>query len=110
MKEFIISDGFEALIEYLDVENLYERSQAMETLMSLTDCDFFDWFATPTTTEHQQIHLKLITILTSLTASNNQNYFIEKLIKNRASSYPGGVAESIAIARILVELDPRALY
>ncbi len=109
VKEFIINDGFEALIEYLDVENLYERSQAMETLMSLTDCDFFDWFAAPTTTEHQQIHLKLITILTSLTTSNNQNYFIEKLIKNRASSYPGGSLRALQLLAFWLSWI-RALY
>lgn len=111
MKEFILNDGFEALIEYLDADNLYERSQAMETMMSLTDCDFFDWFAPAKTYEQQQLHLKLISILTSLPAdgNKNQNYFIEKLLKNRLNSYPGGSLRALQLLAFWLSWV-RALY
>jgi tetratricopeptide (TPR) repeat protein len=110
MKEFVLSDGVEALIEYLDHENLYERSQAMETVVSFIDCDFFDWFATPTTHQTQQMHLKMISILNSSVAENkSENYFLTKLIANRQHSYPGGSFRALQLLAFWLSWI-RALY
>jgi hypothetical protein len=110
MKEFVLSDGVEALIEYLDHENLYERSQAMETIVSFIDCDFFDWFAAATTYQTQQMHLKMISVLNSSVAeTKSENYFLAKLIANRQHSYPGGSFRALQLLAFWLSWI-RALY
>lgn len=44
LKLFILEGGLIPLVELLSHNNIYERSQALEILLSLTDNDLYDWF------------------------------------------------------------------
>jgi tetratricopeptide (TPR) repeat protein len=84
----------------------------METLVGYTDCDFYDWFLSPSSSySDQQIHLKLISILSSSAASSSssQNIFLEKLAKNRVNSYPGGSFRALQLLAFWLSWT-RALY
>jgi molecular chaperone GrpE (heat shock protein) len=68
----------------LDDSNLFFRGQVMEIVMSITDCDSFDWFNPPAgDTTVLSMHYRM----SSLTEHPT---FLLKLFSNRTSSYPGG--------------------
>ena len=64
--------------------NLYYRGQAFEILLSITDCDSFDWFQ-----PHDGSTTKKILQSRFLSLSDNPD-FLSGLIENRKKSYPGG--------------------
>jgi tetratricopeptide (TPR) repeat protein len=85
LKCFILADGLTALIPFLVDGNLYARGQAVELLLSVTDCDSYVWFRTgdDALLEHEALCYRLFRII------HHEN-FLKNLLQNRASSYPGG--------------------
>jgi hypothetical protein len=47
LEEFIIRGGLDPITGMTNDPNLYFRGQAFEILLSMTDCDKFDWFEPP---------------------------------------------------------------
>lgn len=84
LKCFILADGLVSLIPLIVDDNLYARGQAVELLLSVTDCDVFDWFgADETSIEHQALFYRLFHTI-------QHKHFLRNLFENRATSYPGG--------------------
>lgn len=63
IKKFIINGGLIPLIELLSHTNIYERSQALEILLTLTDSEEYDWFKEDDTDEENK---KLLECLASI--------------------------------------------
>lgn len=83
-------------------ENLYERSQALEIFMSITDCDVYDWFAPPDGYSDRMMHQKLLSLA-------NEPHFLNNLLVNRIDSYPGGSFRALQILAFWLSWV-RALY
>lgn len=83
-------------------ENLYERSQALEVFMSITDCDVYDWFQPPVGFLDKSLHQKLLDLI-------NHPHFLQNLLFNRKDSYPGGSFRALQILAFWLSWV-RALY
>lgn len=90
LKEFVVADGLQPIVLMFCHDNLYERSQAMEIFLSITDCDVYDWFATPQTFTDRMMHHKLLTL-------SENPHFLANLMRNRTESYPGGSFRSLQL-------------
>ncbi len=89
IQEFVVSGGLEPLIQLLTDPSLYERSQALETILTITDCDKFDWFIPPANHSLHSTHVVQLMHNNLLNLGRNP-CFLENLILNRVDSYPGG--------------------
>lgn len=83
-------------------DNLYERSQALEIFMSITDCDVYDWFQPPAGHADKLLHQKLLDLI-------NHPHFLQNLLLNRTDSYPGGSFRALQILAFWLSWV-RALY
>jgi tetratricopeptide (TPR) repeat protein len=108
VQEFVLAGGLEPLVGLLTDTNLYERSQALETLLTVTDCDVFDWFIPPPNhTKHsshtvQQMHHQLLNLGTI-------PFFLDNIVKNRTETYPGGSFRALQLLAFWLSWV-RALY
>jgi hypothetical protein len=72
-------------------ENFYLRGQAFEILLSVTDCDTFDWFQHHGgNTTSRALHHRLMGL------SQHPN-FLCGLLENRRKSYPGGSLRALQL-------------
>jgi tetratricopeptide (TPR) repeat protein len=80
-RPFILAGGLAALSDLLVHDNLYLRSQALESFSRLTDqCDEIDWL--DTSDHNGQCRLRLFEL--------SQGTLVPNLIHNSKGSYPGG--------------------
>lgn len=101
-QQFIISNGILPLTIMLQYDNLYERSQALEIFLTLTDCDSFDWFQHPENSLTQTLHQRMLGL-------SNYEAFLHNLIANRSHSYPGGSFRALQLLAFWLSWV-RALY
>jgi hypothetical protein len=87
---FVIAGGLAELARLVVDSNLYARGQAVETLLSVTDCDTYDWF----NTEENAVSNCLTYQLFSM-GENDQ--FLSNLCDNQTESYPGGSFHALQI-------------
>ena len=72
-------------------ENLYYRGQAFEILLSITDCDSFDWFLPHNgNATARTLHSRMLNL------SQNSD-FLSGLMENRKKSYPGGSLRALQL-------------
>jgi hypothetical protein len=108
VQEFVLSGGLKCLVQLLADSNLYERSQALETILTITDCDVFDWFLPPANhrlhSAHvvQQMHYQLLQL------ADDQN-FLNFVVQNRVNTYPGGSFRALQLLAFWLSWV-RALY
>lgn len=102
LKEFVLSEGLVPLSKMMQNDNLYERSQALEIFMSVTDCDAYDWFQPPAGHVDKLLHQKLLDLI-------NHPHFLRNLLLNRKDSYPGGSFRALQILAFWLSWV-RALY
>jgi hypothetical protein len=86
----------------VDHENLYLRGQVLEILLTITDCDRFDWFAPPESTADKILHQKYLQL-------GRSPLFLRKLMANRTGSYPGGSFRALQLIAFTLSWM-RALY
>jgi hypothetical protein len=68
----------------INSSNHYYRGQAFEILLSITDCDTFDWFQPHAGNQTvRSLHIQLLGLSKNI-------YFLSGLLENRMDSYPGG--------------------
>ena len=68
----------------INSSNHYYRGQAFEILLSITDCDTFDWFQPHAGNQTvRSLHIQLLGLPKNI-------YFLSGLLENRMDSYPGG--------------------
>eukprot|EP01035_Chromulina_nebulosa_P027123 gene27123-35628_t len=91
MSDFILAGGLHAIAGYMASDNLYIRGQVLEIFLSATDCDTFDWFQ-----PHDNDFRKSELHKAMLSLSSNKS-FLQNLLSNRVSSYPGGSFRSLQI-------------
>jgi hypothetical protein len=72
-------------------ENFYLRGQAFEILLSITDCDTFDWF------QHHGGNTNKRTLHHRLMGLSQHPNFLIGLIENRKKSYPGGSLRALQL-------------
>ena len=83
--------GLEEISNLTCDENLYYRGQAFEILLSITDCDSFDWFIPHNGNATAKIlHSRMLNL------SQNSN-FLAGLMENRKKSYPGGSLRALQL-------------
>ena len=88
---FVLSGGFAAISETIGDENLYVRGQAIEVMLTITDCDVNDWFKKAGSDSNTRLlHTRLLSCYKDKT-------FLKNLILNRSSSYPGGSMRCLQI-------------
>lgn len=90
MSKFILFDGLRSVATLINGENLYLKGQAVEILLSATDCDQFDWFLPPKNTLQSQLHNKMLNL-------NKDGGLLLSLVANRRQSYPGGSMRCLQI-------------
>ena len=72
-------------------ENLYLRGQAFEVLLSITDCDTFDWF------QHHEGNTTTRALHHRLMGLSQHPNFLAGLLDNRTRSYPGGSLRALQL-------------
>ena len=72
-------------------ENLYLRGQAFEVLLSITDCDTFDWF------QHHEGNTATRALHHRLMGLSQHPNFLAGLLDNRTRSYPGGSLRALQL-------------
>ena len=88
---FVLSGGLAAVSEMIGDDNLYVRGQAIEIMLSVTDCDVYDWFKKAGASENTRLlHTRL------LSCYKDEN-FLKNLILNSTNSYPGGSMRCLQI-------------
>jgi len=102
LQTLVVSDGLIPLIAMIDHENLYLRGQVLEILLSITDCDKFDWFKPAATSREKVLHQQLLNV-------GQSPLFLTKLMSNREKSYPGGSFRALQILAFILSWI-RALY
>jgi len=83
LEEFVIRGGLDTLAHMIAEPNLYFRGQVVEILLTITDCDVFDWFLPRSDLLGRTLHVRFLEL------SDHPSY-LENLITNRVGSYPGG--------------------
>ena len=68
----------------INSSNHYYRGQAFEILLSITDCDTFDWF------QPHDGNLTVRILHSKLLSLSKNTFFLSGLLENRKDSYPGG--------------------
>lgn len=64
MAEFVLQDGIQALASLFVDDNLYYRGQAVDIMLSLIDCDTYDWFQSPLAgLQDYKLHQKVLQVL-----------------------------------------------
>jgi len=85
-RPFILAGGLAALSDLLVCENLYLRSQALESFSRLTDqSNALDWL--DTSDGETQVRFRLFQL--------SQGTLVPNLLHNRKGSYPGGSATAL---------------
>lgn len=104
LEEFILVDGLKSLAEMTSEPNLYFRGQTMEILLSITDCDSYNWFQPLEYYygKHYNLHRKLLDLADS-------SIFVSCLIENRDNSYPGGSMRALQLLAFWISWI-RAMY
>ena len=102
MKTFISCNGMIVMADFLDSDNLYLRGQALEVILSGTDCDVFDWFKPPSSYGEKVLHQNLL-------AFGRSPLTMTKLFANRIGSYPGGSFRALQVIAFVLSWI-RALY
>ena len=102
MKTFISCNGMIVMADFLDSDNLYLRGQALEVILSGTDCDVFDWFKPPSSYGDKVLHQNLL-------AFGRSPLIMTKLFANRIGSYPGGSFRALQVIAFVLSWI-RALY
>ena len=101
----------DALIPFVKDENLYFRGQSIDILLSIVDCDTYDWFQSPCLSKTDYLlHNELLTVL-----MRNPNPLLENLIfnnsncvneqgtlKKNCNSFPGGSAKCLQLLAFLL--------
>lgn len=88
---FIIAGGVLQLCTLLVDPNLYARGQAVETFLSVTDCDTYDWFNTEEDVVSHCLNFQLFSL------EDSASTFLPALFGNRSQSYPGGSYHALQI-------------
>jgi hypothetical protein len=84
LEEFVIRGGMDAIASRVNDSNLYNRGQIFEILLSITDCDSFDWFQqSDGDVTRRTLHHRLFSL-------SDNTLFLSGLLANRSLSYPGG--------------------
>lgn len=84
LEEFVIRGGMDAIASRVNDSNLYNRGQIFEILLSITDCDSFDWFQqSDGDVTRRTLHHRLFSL-------SDNTFFLSGLLANRSLSYPGG--------------------
>ena len=84
LREFVIYGGLTEISYMINSSNHYYRGQAFEILLSITDCDNFDWFQPHTGNQTvRSLHIQLLSLSKNI-------YYLSGLLENRIDSYPGG--------------------
>eukprot|EP01038_Epipyxis_sp_PR26KG_P006445 gene6445-8866_t len=102
VKEFILSDGIGCLASMVNDKNLFYRGQILEILLTMTDCDSYDWFKPAVSYADKLLHSKLLKLVDHPT-------FLFNLISNRTGSYPGGSFRALQLLAFWLSWV-RALY
>jgi len=105
--EFVMQDGLHALSALLVDTNIYYRGQAVDTLLTLIDCDSYDWFATPlATTRDMGLHQKLLDLLVpppqdGATGAEAvcESAFIRNLCSNNSNEMPATGASGAPVTK-----------
>jgi hypothetical protein len=85
-RPFILAGGLAALSDLLVCENLYLRSQALESFSRLTDqSNALDWL--DTSDGEARVRFRLFQL--------SQGTLVPNLLRNRKGSYPGGSATAL---------------
>ena len=82
LEEFVIRGGLDTLAHMIAEPNLYYRGQVVEILLTITDCDAFDWFLPRSDVMGRTLHIRFLEL-------SDHPTFLENLISNRIGSYPG---------------------
>ncbi|CAM9432704.1 unnamed protein product, partial [Ectocarpus fasciculatus] len=91
LRVFIIAGGVLQLCTLLVDPNLYARGQAVETFLSVTDCDTYDWFNTEEDVVSHCLNFQLFSL------EDSASTFLPALFGNRSQSYPGGSYHALQI-------------
>lgn len=86
----------------LNSDNLYDRGQALEIFLGITNCDTYDWFQPPSTHSDRLLHSKMLELA-------NYPLFLDNLLANRNQSYPGGSFRALQLLAFWLSWV-RALY
>jgi hypothetical protein len=80
----VIYGGLTEISYMINSSNHYYRGQVFEILLSITDCDTFDWFQPHAGNQTvRSLHIQLLGLSKNI-------YFLSGLLENRMDSYPGG--------------------
>lgn len=92
MEQFILHGGLFVMAEMIGDSNLYVRGQALEIVLSIIDCEIYDWFKPIQPGDYVQanLHKKLLALV-------NESQLLKNLIANRVGSYPGGSCRALQI-------------
>ena len=90
LEVFVLSGGLIAVSEMIGDNNLYVRGQAIEIMLSITDCDVNDWFKKAGDNNTRLLHTRLLSCY-------KDDNFLKNLILNRTHSYPGGSMRCLQI-------------
>ena len=80
----MLNDGLAEICHMINSSNHYYRGQAFEILLSITDCDTFDWF------QPHDGNLTVRILHSKLLSMSKNIFFLSGLLENRKDSYPGG--------------------